>query len=56
MKEIAELNRVNYANGTHHKELIRKQISPTLIDQIEISQNPSNNYKNAFKNVYQDEL
>lgn len=56
MKEIAEVNRVNFANTIHHRELIRKQIDPALIERIEVSQNPSLNYRTAFKNVYQDEL
>lgn len=56
MKEIAEVNRINFANTIHHRELIRKQIDPALIDRIEVSQNPSLNYRTAFKNVYQDEL
>lgn len=56
MKQTSELNRVNFANAVHHKELIRKQIDPATIDKIEIAQNPSLNYQMAFKNVYQDEL
>jgi hypothetical protein len=56
MKDIAELNRVNFANTIHHRELIRKQIDPAVIERIEVSQNPSLNYRTAFKNVYQDEL
>ena len=45
-----------YANAKHHRELIREHISPQLIDRIEISQNPSQNYKTAFKGVYMDQL
>lgn len=56
MKEAAELNRVNYANSTHHREAVRRQIDPALIERIEVCKNPSLNYRNAFKNVYQDEL
>lgn len=56
MKEVFEVNRVNFANAAHHRELLRKQIAPELIDKIEISENPSLNYRSAFKNVYQDEL
>lgn len=53
---MSEVNRVNFANSVHHKELIRKQIDPATIDKLEIAQNPSLNYRSAFKNVYQDEL
>ena len=56
MKENCEANRINYANTKHHRELVREHIDPSLIDKIEISVHPSQNYQNAFKNVYQDEL
>jgi hypothetical protein len=51
---VFEVNRVNFANTIHHRELIRKQIDPAMIDKIEICQNPSLNYRTAFKNVYHD--
>jgi hypothetical protein len=56
MKENNELQRVNYSNAKHHKQIIREQIDPNLITDIEISQQPSLNYKNAFKSIYMDEL
>lgn len=56
MHQNAEYRRVNYANTIHHKEMLRSKLDPHLIDKIEISQTPSQNYKNAFKTVYQDEL
>ena len=56
MKEIGEISRVNYANSMHHKEKLRHQIDPQMIERIEIAQNPSQNYRNVKKVVYQDEL
>ena len=56
MKENKELQRINYSNAKHHRQIIREQIDPTLITDIEVSPQPSLNYKNAFKNVYMDEL
>ena len=50
------MSRINYQNCKHHRELLREQIDSKVIDKIEISHNPSSNYKNAFKNIYQDEL
>jgi len=49
-----EANRINYANTKHHRELIREHIDPNMINKLEISSHPSQNYQNAFKNVYQD--
>ena len=56
MKEIGEISRVNYANAMHHKEKLRHQIDPQLIERIEVAENPSHNYRNVKKVVYQDEL
>ena len=56
MQGTYEGNRINYANVKHHRELIREHIDPNMINKLEISQHPSQNYQNAFKNVYQDEL
>jgi hypothetical protein len=56
MQSNGEMNRINYANAKHHRELVRELIDPALIDRIEIAHNPSLNYKTAFKGVYQDEL
>ena len=54
MKGNGEMNRINYANAKHHRELIREHIDPNMINKIEISNHPSQNYQNAFKNLYQD--
>ena len=56
MQVNSEANRINYANVKHHRELVREHIDPNLINKIEISQHPSQNYQNAFKSIYQDEL
>lgn len=56
MKEQAEIDRLNYANAKHHKELLHQTIDNSLIQNIEFSKCPSLNYKQAFKSLYQDEL
>ena len=56
MKEVSAMNMINYANSAHHREKLRKDIDPAMIDRIEISEHPSMNYRNAFKGIYQDEL
>lgn len=53
---MKEIYRVNYANEKHHRQQLRQQIDPRVIETIEVDQNPSLNYKNAFKAVYYDEL
>lgn len=34
MKEQAEIDRLNYANAKHHKELLHQAIDESLIQQI----------------------
>ena len=54
MTRPTELSRVDYANHKHHRQVLREQISPQMIDKIEISPTPSQNYQNAFKGVFMD--
>jgi hypothetical protein len=54
MKDAGELSRVNYSLAKHHKERLREQIDPRTIEKIEVAENPSLNYRNAFKAVYHD--
>lgn len=56
MKEQAEIDRLNYANAKHHRELLHQTIDNQLIQKIELSPSPSLNYQKAFKSLYQDEL
>jgi hypothetical protein len=44
--------RVNFETNKHHRQNLREQINPQLIQKLEISENPSMNYMNAYKNVY----
>lgn len=55
-KVSGEVSRVNYSLAKHHKERLREQIDPRVIEKIEVAENPSLNYRNAFKAVYHDEL
>ena len=34
MKGNGEMNRINYANSKHHRELIREHIDPNMINKI----------------------
>ena len=55
----SEAKRINYANTKHHREIVRDQLREKLeptINQIEISANPDQGYRNAFKRAYLDEL
>lgn len=56
MSNPSEINRMNYSITKHHKENLRDQIDPRVIEKIEVHEQPSLNYKNAFKSVYYDEL
>lgn len=40
----------------HHKEKLRHQIDPHMIEEIDNSHNPNLGYRNVKKMVYQDEL
>ena len=50
------LEKLKYETNIHHKQNLRSAIDPKLIDELDISQIPSTNYKNAYKSLYQDEL
>ena len=56
MSNQREADRINFENSKHHKQFLRSQIDPRLIDTIEIDKNPSLNYINAYKNLYHDQL
>lgn len=56
MSDKREADRINFETSKHHKQFLRSQIDPRLIDTIEIDKNPSLNYMNAYKNMYHDEL
>lgn len=51
-----DLEKLKFETNVHHKQNLRSAIDPNLIDQLDISEIPSNNYKNAYKSLYQDEL
>ncbi len=53
-RKVADI--INFENVKHHRQILRSQIDPKLIDDIEIDRNPSTNYMNAYKNLYHDEL
>ncbi len=54
MNDKKEAGRIVFETTKHHKQILRSQIDSRLIDAIEIDQNPSLNYMNAYKNLYHD--
>lgn len=56
MSDKQTADRMVFEVAKHHKQILRSQIDGKMIDQIEINQNPSQNYMNAYKNMYNDEL
>lgn len=56
MSNQRETDRIIFETSKHHKQILRSQIDPSLIDKIEIDRNPSLNYQNAYKGLFKDEL
>lgn len=56
MSTQKEADRILFETAKHHKQALRSQIDPSLIERIEIDRNPSLNYQNAYKSLFQDEL
>jgi hypothetical protein len=56
MSNQRETDRLIFESSKHHKQILRSQIDPRLIDKIEIDKNPSLNYMNAYKSLYRDSL
>ena len=48
--------KLKYDLGIHHRQNMRQQINPQMIDNLEISNTPSQNYDKAYKQLYHEEL
>lgn len=48
--------KLKYELGIHHRQNMRQQINPQMIDNLEISNTPSQNYDKAYKQLYHEEL
>jgi len=54
MADQRTADRLKFEASKHHKQILRSQIDEKVIDEIEIDRNPSQNYMNAYKNMYND--
>ena len=48
--------KLRYELGIHHRQNMRQNIDQKMIDNLEISKTPSQNYDQAYKALYLDEL
>lgn len=47
---------VLFQNSKHHRQVLHEQIDQNMINNIELTSNPSQNYRKAYQCLYQDSL